>query len=114
MIAISEIKLYDILKTKFNINETDAREMVAEVVSVNEKTDKILNEKIDERFKDSKDIFLTKNDKNDLLKEIYTVRTDLEKSLRTHFYWTVGLSLFIIGTLITSVITILSRLPSHP
>ena len=114
MIAISEIRLYDILKTRFNLNETDAREIVAEVVTVNEKTEKILNEKIEDRFKDSKDIFLTKDDKNDLLREIYTIRTDLEKSLRTHFYWTVGLSLFIIGSLITSVITILSRLPVHP
>lgn len=45
MIAISEIKLYDIFKSKFKLSETDPKEIIAEVAIANEKTDRIVTEK---------------------------------------------------------------------
>ena len=68
MIAISEIRLYDILKSKFKLNEADAREIIAEVAIANEKTDNIITDKIENKFKSLRDIFLTKDDKTDIIK----------------------------------------------
>ncbi len=68
MLAISEIRLYDILTHKFKLKEIDAKEIIAEIAISNEKSEKLLSEKIEDRFKNLKDIFLTKEDKVDIIK----------------------------------------------
>lgn len=78
MIAISEIRLFDILKNKFKLSEADAKEIVADVVLANEKTDKVISDKIEDRFKTLKDIFLTKEDKVDLVR----MNTELMKLIK--------------------------------
>jgi hypothetical protein len=71
MIAISEIKIYDILTNKFKLKDTDAKEIIAEIVIANEKIDVKVTEKIEDRFKSLKEIFLTKDDKVDMIKWMF-------------------------------------------
>lgn len=111
---ISELSAFEFLKEKFKLNEADAKKAVIELVAVNERLDNNINEKIDEKFKDLKDVFMTKQDKADLLKETYLVRSDLEKSMRQHMVWTVSIGFILIGVLITCTNLILSRLPGPP
>lgn len=83
MIAISEIRLYDILKSKFKLSEADAKEIIAEVAIANEKTDRVIDAKVDTRFISLRETFATKDD-------IHKLEVRLEQTKVDNIKWMFG------------------------
>ena len=77
---VSEIKLYQIAKEKFG--DKSAEEFV-----------NAIKQTVDEKFNDQKGIFLTKDDKVEIIQRIETTRTELIKWM--FIFWIGQLASFI-------------------
>ena len=72
---ISELKAFDLLKSKFKLSDENARAVISEINAVDQK----ITEQVDDEFLKRKDIFLTKDDKVELIEKIERTRADLIK-----------------------------------
>lgn len=73
---ISELKAFDLLTLKFNLPEKDARQVVAEFRRIDEG----IRHKVKEEINARENIFLTKDDKVELIDRIEKVRVEMEKT----------------------------------
>ncbi|MDE0471842.1 MAG: hypothetical protein OXH57_07860 [Ekhidna sp.] len=70
---ISELKAFDLLKSKFKLSDENARAVISEINAVDQK----ITEQVDDEFMKRKDVFLTKDDKVELIEKIENQRTGL-------------------------------------
>ena len=70
---ISELKAFDLLKSKFKLSDENARAVISEINAVDQK----ITNKIDDEFLKRKDIFLTKDDKVELVEKIENQKVEL-------------------------------------
>ncbi|MEI6184111.1 MAG: hypothetical protein WCP65_01185 [Bacteroidota bacterium] len=74
-----ELKVYEIFKSKFSEQEA------ATVIEYFEA-------KTEQKFSEKKDVFLTKQDKIDLIEKIETSKTDIVKWMFTFWIGTIGIA----------------------
>ena len=70
---ISELKAFDLLKSKFKLSDENARAVISEINAVDQK----ITNQIDDEFLKRKDIFLTKDDKVELVEKIENQKVEL-------------------------------------
>ena len=75
-----EIKVYEIFKSKFS--EQEATTVI-----------EYFEAKTEQKFTDKKDIFLTKQDKIDLIEKIETSKTDIVKWMFAFWVGTIGIAI---------------------
>jgi len=75
-----EIKVYEIFKSKFS--EQEATTVI-----------EYFEAKTEQKFTDKKDIFLTKQDKIDLIEKIETSKTDIVKWMFAFWIGTIGIAI---------------------
>jgi len=75
-----EIKVYEIFKSKFS--EQEATTVI-----------EYFEAKTEQKFSDKKDIFLTKQDKIDLIEKIETSKTDIVKWMFAFWVGTIGIAI---------------------
>ncbi|MDE0471841.1 MAG: hypothetical protein OXH57_07855, partial [Ekhidna sp.] len=70
---ISELKAFDLLKSKFKLSDENARAVISEINAVDQK----ITEQVDDEFMKRKDVFLTKDDKVELVEKIENQKVEL-------------------------------------
>ena len=74
---VSEVRALDVLTSKFKLSQEDAREVVVELSAIGGR----IHTHIEDEFRKSKDIFLTKDDKVELVEKMEHLRVDLSKKI---------------------------------
>ena len=70
---ISELKAFDLLKSKFKLSDENARAVIFEINAVDRK----ITEQVEDEFLKRKDVFLTKDDKVELVEKIESQKSEL-------------------------------------
>ncbi|MBC6400161.1 MAG: hypothetical protein GDA42_04570 [Ekhidna sp.] len=79
---ISELKAFDLLKSKFKRSDENARAVILALNTADEK----ITERVDNELLKRKDVFLTKDDKVELVEKIERTRADIIKWM--FIFWT--------------------------
>ena len=74
---ISELKAFDLLKSKFKLSDENARAVIFEINAVDRK----ITEQVEDEFLKRKDVFLTKDDKVELIEKIESQKVKLTEKI---------------------------------
>ncbi|MBC6411410.1 MAG: hypothetical protein GDA42_13340, partial [Ekhidna sp.] len=80
---ISELKAFDLLKSKFKLSDENARAVIFEINAVERK----ITEQVEDEFLKRKDVFLTKDDKVELIKKIEQQAQKIERTRADLIKW---------------------------
>ena len=80
---LSELKALDLLKSKFKLSDENARAVISEINTI----DKKITEQVDEEFLKRKDVFLTKDDKVELIEKIEQQAQKIERTRADLIKW---------------------------
>ena len=80
---ISELKAFDLLKSKFKLSDENARAVIFEINAVDRK----ITEQVEDEFLKRKDVFLTKDDKVELIEKIEQQAQKIERTRADLIKW---------------------------
>ncbi|MBC6401645.1 MAG: hypothetical protein GDA37_11675 [Ekhidna sp.] len=80
---ISELKAFDLLKSKFKLSDENARAVIFEINAVERK----ITEQVEDEFLKRKDVFLTKDDKVELIEKIEQQAQKIERTRADLIKW---------------------------
>ncbi|MBC6427393.1 MAG: hypothetical protein GDA51_13220 [Ekhidna sp.] len=80
---ISELKAFDLLKSKFKLSDENARAVIFEINA----TDRKITEQVEDEFLKRKDVFLTKDDKVELIEKIEQQAQKIERTRADLIKW---------------------------
>ena len=80
---LSELKALDLLKSKFKLSDENARAVISEINAVDQK----ITDQVDEEFLKRKDVFLTKDDKVELIEKIEQQAQKIERTRADLIKW---------------------------
>ena len=86
------LKLYNLFRTKLNLSEPDAQEIVQSIENI-----------FDYRFDKEKDMLSTKNGISLLRQDILKLHADMERRFNNIIMWLVGTGVGIVGLIFTVI-----------